>query len=418
MVEKRIDAIESQNQPEAAAQWQRTLWVMVGIQFIMTMAFSVLSPIMPLLLPELGVETASAVNFWAGVLNGVTSFVAAFASPLWGRVADRHGRKLMLLRSSLAIGVFTALMGVAADVWQFFAFRALMGVFAGFSSAAIALVASQAPEGRLGYALGWLSTGQLVGSLIGPLIGGVLADLTGSYRIPFYCTSATILLSMGLVWISVHERFVAPPKARGARSLLRSLIAVASSPGLLALFFVLLMAQFGVRTVQPVVTLFVQELVGARPDLATLSGIAFSVTGLANVIAAPFLGNRSDVIGYRRVLLICLLGATLTTLPQAFTENYWTFTAERFAVGLFIGGILPTANALVGRLVPRADRGTVYGITASAMFLGNSLGPLTGGAVAAAFGLRWVFLVTALVLLANLVWVYYAVERQKRVNAG
>jgi DHA1 family multidrug resistance protein-like MFS transporter len=409
MAEKRIDAIESQDQPEAVAQWQRTLWVMVGIQFIMTMAFSVLSPIMPLLLPELGVETASAVNFWAGVLNGVTSFVAAFASPLWGRVADRHGRKLMLLRSSLAIGVFTALMGVAADVWQFFAFRALMGVFAGFSSAAIALVASQAPEGRLGYALGWLSTGQLVGSLVGPLIGGVLADLTGSYRIPFYCTSATILLSMGLVWISVHERFVAPPKARGGRSLLSSLIAVASSPGLLALFFVLLMAQFGVRTVQPVVTLFVQELVGARPDLATLSGIAFSVTGLANVIAAPFLGNRSDVIGYRRVLLICLLGATLTTLPQAFTENYWTFTAERFAVGLFIGGILPTANALVGRLVPRADRGTVYGITASAMFLGNSLGPLTGGAVAAAFGLRWVFLVTAVVLLANLLWVYYRV---------
>jgi len=85
---------------------------------------------------------------------------------------------------------------------------------------------------------------------------------------------------------------------------------------------VLLMAQFGVRTVQPVVTLFVEEMVGARPDLATLSGIAFSATGLANVISAPLLGDRSDVIGYRRVLLICLLGATLTTLPQAFTENY------------------------------------------------------------------------------------------------
>jgi MFS transporter, DHA1 family, multidrug resistance protein len=413
MAEKRTGAIPDQSMSAAeetgAPQWRRTLWAMVGIQFIMTMAFSVLSPIMPLLLPELGVETASAVALWAGILNGVTSFVAAFASPVWGRVADRHGRKLMLLRSSLAIGLFSALMGVAATVWQFFAFRALMGVFAGFSSAAIALVASQVPEGRLGYALGWLSTGQLVGSLVGPLIGGVLADLTGSYRIPFYCTSATILLSMGLVWFAVDERFVAPPKTRGGRSILSSLIAVATSSTLLALFFVLLMAQFGVRTVQPVVSLFVQELVGARPDLATLSGIAFSVTGLANVISAPFLGNRSDVIGYRRVLLICLLGATLTTLPQAFTTSYWLFTAQRFGVGLFIGGILPTANALVGRLVPRAERGTVYGITASAMFLGNSLGPLSGGAVAAAFGLRWVFLVTAAVLLANLIWVYYRV---------
>src|SRR5580700_10952763 len=180
----------------AAVQWQRTLWVLVGIQFIMTGAFSVLSPIMPLLLPELGVETASAVDLWAGILNGVTSFVAAFASPVWGLVADRRGRKLMLLRSSLAIGVFTALMGVAANVWQFFAFRALMGVFAGFSSAAIALVASQVPEGRLGYSLGWLSTGQLVGSLIGPIIGGLAADATGSYRIPFYITSGTIMFSM------------------------------------------------------------------------------------------------------------------------------------------------------------------------------------------------------------------------------
>ncbi len=409
MAEERIRATGGPDQPEAEPSWQRTLWAMVGIQFIMTMAFSMLSPIMPLFLPLLGVETASAVDLWAGILAGVTSFVAAFASPLWGRLADRSGRKLMLLRSSIAVGVFAGLMGASANVWQFFACRALMGVFAGFSSSAIALVASQAPEERLGFALGWLSTGQLVGSLVGPLMGGALADLTVSYRIPFYCTSAIILVSTAFVWFGVKERFVPPPRLPGGRSILNSLMAVARSPGLLALFFVLLMAQLGVRTVQPVVTLFVQELVGLRPDIATLSGIAFSITGLANVVSAPFLGNKSDVIGYRRVLLICLLGATLTTLPQAFADSYWAFTAERFAVGLFIGGILPTANALIGRLVSRAERGTVYGITSSAMFLGNSLGPVSGGAVAAAFGLRWVFLVTGLVLLANFAWVYYRV---------
>src|ERR1700730_8437355 len=119
------------------------------------------------------------------------------------------------------------------------------------------------------------------------------------------------------------------------------------------------------------------------PNVAALAGIAFSITGLANVISAPFLANRSDRIGYRRVLLICLAGGTLTTLPQAFTDNYWLFTAERFAVGLFIGGLLPAANALVGRLVSRAERGAVYGMTSSAMFLGNSAGPLLGGAIAA-----------------------------------
>jgi DHA1 family multidrug resistance protein-like MFS transporter len=113
------------------------------------------------------------------------------------------------------------------------------------------------------------------------------------------------------------------------------------------------------------------------------------------------------------VLLTCLAGGTLTTLPQAFTDNYWLFTAERFAVGLFIGGLLPAANALVGRLVSRAERGAVYGMTSSAMFLGNSLGPLLGGAIAASFGLSWVFLMTAIVMAANLLWVYHRVPEYR-----
>jgi MFS transporter, DHA1 family, multidrug resistance protein len=382
---------------------------MVGIQFIMTMSFSFLSPIMPLFLPELGVTSDAGIAMWSGILNGSTSFVAAFASPLWGRLADRHGRKPMLLRSSCAIAVFTAFMGMALNVWQFFAARALMGVFAGFSSTAMALVASQVPEQRLGYALGLLSTGQLVGSLVGPVIGGLLADITGSYRIPFYCTSAITLASMALVWRGVRENFVRPDGRQRARSGIRGLALMVGAAGILPLFFVLFMAQFSTRAVQPVVTLFVQEIVGMRPDLATLGGVAFSVTGLAGMIAVPLLGRHSDEIGYRRVLLICLAGATLTSLPQAFAYSYWSFTLERFGVGLFIGGILPTANALIGRMVSRSERGTIYGMTASATFLGNSLGPLTGGAIAASFGLRWVFLITAALLLANLVWVYFTV---------
>ena len=382
---------------------------MVGIQFIMTGAFNFLSPIMPLFLPELGVTSDSGIAIWAGILTGSTSFVAAFASPLWGRLADRYGRKPMLLRSSCAIALFTALMGLSLNVWQFFAARALMGVFAGFSATAMALVASQAPEQRLGYALGWLSTGQLVGSLVGPVIGGVLADATGSYRVPFYCTSAIIFATIFLVWRGVRERFVRPDGTHRRRPGLRGLALLIGAAGILPLFFVLLMAQFSTRAVQPVVTLFVQDLVGIRPDLATLGGVAFSVTGLAGIVAVPLLGKFSDEIGYRRVLLICLIGATLTSLPQAFANSYWAFTIERFGIGLFIGGIVPTANALIGRMVPRSDRGAVYGMTASATFLGNSLGPLTGGAIAATFGLRWVFLITAALLLTNLVWVYFNV---------
>ncbi|HVV95316.1 MAG TPA: MFS transporter [Hyphomicrobiales bacterium] len=413
------NAPETPAPPAAAARpalvdrWEWTLWAMVVIQFVMTMSFTVLSPIVPLFLPEIGVGSPGAVALWAGILNASTPFVAAFTSPLWGRLADRRGRKLMLIRSGIAIGIFTGLMGLSWNIWFFFAMRALMGAFAGFAASAIALVASQAPERRLGYALGWLATGQLVGSLVGPVIGGGLADVTGSYRIPFYCTAAIALVATALVWFAVHEHFIPPKRPAGRRSLLGGLGMLTTASGLLPLFVVLLMAQFGVRTVQPVVTLFVQELVGDVPQLATLGGIAFSITGLADLVASPFLGKRSDVIGYRRVLLICLCGAAVTSIPQAFASSYWEFLGERFAVGLFIGGILPTANALVGRMVPRAERGAVYGLTASASFLGNSLGPLTGGVVGATIGLRWVFLVTAALLFANLAWVYFTVPEYR-----
>ncbi|HET6184209.1 MAG TPA: MFS transporter [Acetobacteraceae bacterium] len=395
----------------SGGSWQRLMWAMVGIQFTMTLSFTILSPIMPLFLPDLGVKDAALIDLWAGILNGATPFVAAFASPLWGRLADQYGRKQALIRASLAIGVFTIGMGLSQNVWQFFGARLLMGAFAGFSAASIALVASQVPESRLGYALGWLSTGQLVGGLVGPVLGGGIADLTGSYRVPFFATAAFTFLALGLVALFVHEQFTRPKGAARKLGILAALRALGRSRGLLALFVVLLLAQFAVRTVQPVVTLFVQELSGDNTAaVATLAGVAFSVTGVADVLASPFLGKRSDVIGYRRVLLISLMGAALMTLPQAFAHSFWTFVAERFGVGCFIGGILPTANALVGRQVPRGQRGTVYGMTASATFLGNSLGPITGGGIAAAVSIRFVFVVTAALLAITWFWVYRRVD--------
>ncbi len=405
------EAAQTRNAKLGAPGWQRTLWVMMGIQFVMTLSFTVLSPIMPLFLPDLGVHAPAAIDMWTGVLTGTTPFVAAFVSPLWGRLSDSKGRKLMLLRSGIAITVFTILMGLSRNVWQFFAFRALMGAFAGFTAAAITLVASQVPESRLGFALGWLSTGQLVGGLAGPIVGGSVADIAGSYRVPFFVTACLTAMACLLSWLLVRESFTPPKAGRQRHSMFMALRILAASAGMLPLFLVLLFAQFSVRTVQPVVTLYVQQMMGNVPNLATLGGIAFSVTGLGDVVASPFLGKRSDVLGYRRVLLISLFGAALFSLPQAFTDNYWVFLAERFGVGMFIGGILPTANALVGRLAPADQRGTVFGLTASATFLGNSLGPLTGGAVAAFLGLRWVFLITAAVLVANLIWVMIAVPR-------
>jgi DHA1 family multidrug resistance protein-like MFS transporter len=384
--------------------WTRTLWLMVCVQFIMSMALSVVSPILPLFLPELGVSSPSAVNFWSGMLNSMNFLIAAFVSPTWGSMADRYGRKVMVLRSSLAICVFTLLMGLSHHLWQLLALRAMMGAFSGFSASAIALVATQAPERRLGYALGWLATGQLVGTLTGPVIGGAVADFTGNYRVSFFFTSVVAALAVTLAYWGVKET-AGSVSQKERTSVIQAIRSLSKTAGIMPLFLVLLLAQFAVRSVQPVITPFIQELVSSPTGIATLAGFAFSITGVADLLASPFLGKRSDVLGYRRILLICLFGAGLMSLPQAFVSTYWQFVALRFGIGLFIGGILPTANALVGQLVPQERRGAAYGITASAAFLGSFLGPFTGGSVAALVGIRWVFVITALLFLVNFIWV-------------
>ena len=183
---------------------------MVGIQFVMSMALTAMSPIYPLMLPGLGVADPAMVKFLSGVLNASGFLIAAAVSPLWGQLADRRGRKMMVLRSSAAICVFTALMGLSQTVWQLMALRGLMGAFSGFSAAAIALVASQVPARRLGASLGWLSTGQLTGSLMGPLIGGLLADATGNLRLAFLFTSLLAGVVLLLAWFLVKEQLRRP----------------------------------------------------------------------------------------------------------------------------------------------------------------------------------------------------------------
>ena len=398
--------IESDGSPH----WRRNMWAMVGVVLVMGIGFNFLNPVMPLFLPALGVRSEAGVSLFAGAIASITSFVAVFTSPMWGRMADRHGRKLMVLRSSFAIGACTISMGFSQTPWQLLALRALMGAFAGFSSASVVMVASQVPERRMGYALGLLSTGQLVGSLIGPIVGGGIADMTGSFRIPFYFAGSICLGGCLLCGLLVRETFSRPAKTKEKAGFRESLRLITGKPGMAALVLVLLLTQFGVQAIGPMITLFVQSLLGPRPDLATLGGLAFSITGLAGIFAVPLLGRVTDRIGERRILLIALTGAALFTLPQAFTGNYWLFVALRFGVGLFVGSILPAANALIGRLTPASERGAMYGLSASAYFMGNSLGPMTGGAVAASFGLHWVFLVTAILFCVNLAWVFTSVQ--------
>ncbi|HEY1866819.1 MAG TPA: MFS transporter [Candidatus Cybelea sp.] len=391
------------------SSWQRTLWLMVTVQALMSFAFSVSGPFLPLFIIQLGVKPIAAVSAWAGVIASVNFLAAAIFSPFWGGLADRTGRKAMVVRSCVAIAIFTALMGVVQNVWQLFGARAFMGIFSGFSAAAIAMVGTQVPEERLGFSLGWMTTGQLVGGLCGPLFGGFLADHLRDYRYIFFATSLFAFAAALVTVLCVQEHFKPERDAKPRASFFANLREVATHPRLAPMFVVVLLAQVVAFGVQPIVPLFVRSLIGNAPWLGIATGLAFAVTGLADLIASPFLGKRSDRVGYRRVLLIALAGVAAFTIPQAFAQSIAVFIALRFGVGLFLGGVLPTANALIGRVFPLERRGQLFGITSSATFLGMFAGPLLGGTIAARFGFEAVFLTIGAVTLANLLWVAFSV---------
>lgn len=379
---------------------------MIAVQAIMSMAFQISGPFLPLYVIQLGVHPIAKVDLWSGAIASVGFLFAAVFSPMWGGLADRVGRKAMVVRSTIAVCVFTALMGFTRNVEQLLLVRGLMGIFSGFSAASTALVATQVPEDSLGFSLGWMATGQLVGGLIGPLLGGVLADRLHDYRDVFFFTSIGALCGALTCALFVREAFERPVHGVGRRmTLWQQFHEVATHRALAPMFVVVLLAQVSAMGVQPIVSLFVRSMAGNSPWLSELAGAAFAVTGLADLIASPLLGKRSDTIGYRRVLLISLAGVALFTIPQGWATTVWIFLALRFGVGLFLGGVLPTANAWIGRLLPNEKRGAVYGIISSATFLGMFAGPMLGGAIASRFGFSAVFVTFGALTLLNLLWV-------------
>lgn len=396
---------------------------MVAIQTISAISFSVALPFTPLFIQQLGSYNLSTVEQLAGVVSSISFLMAALFAPLWGSLADRFGRKAMVIRSSVFGAISTALAGFSVNVWWLIGARTLGGMFGGFSSAATALVASKVPSTSLGFALGWMATAQMTGTLVGPIVGGFIADLTHSYRQVYFYSAAGVALCALITLFLVHEDFERKPRGEGMPSQRRQLLEILRHPELLPLLVVLSVAQICALALSPVVPLFVQNMIGAgSPYLATFAGASFAVVGVGDLVASPWLGKRSDQIGYRRVVIICLIGAAAFTIPQSLVSNVWVFLALRFGVGLFLGGILPTANAWIGQLFPSETRGMVYGLSYSASFGGMFFGPLFGGIVASRFGFSAVFLAVGAIMLLNLAWVSFGIRprpvEQRRPSAA
>lgn len=393
--------------------WKRNLFVLCAGQFLVMAGMTMIVPFLPLYLQELGMNPErDDVALWAGLIfagNFVTSFVF---QPIWGALADRYGRKIMLLRSGYGMAAIMALMGFAQDAWHLLVLRVLNGVVSGFVPASVSLMSTSAPRERTGFAMGALQSGGVAGTILGPLIGGWLADRIG-FRPIFYVTGACLFMATTVAWIVVRERFERRNPSGASRvSLSGDWRKLVRKPELPALFAATFFIQFALLGAMPVLPLYVQKLHGSTADLAFLSGLAGAVTGISNMIAAPLLGRLGDKIGTERVLFASIVGAAATSVPQAWCATVGQLLVCRFALGLFMGGLIPSVNALVRHHSPEGMVSRAYGFNTSALALGNMVGPVVGGFLSETVGLRSVFWLGGALLAVNAAWVWATLGRR------
>jgi Arabinose efflux permease len=372
---------------------------------------SQIAPVLPLYISHLGIINSASIAQLSGLAFGITYIISAVFSPIWGHVADKIGRKPMLLRSSLGMAIIIGCMGFAPNAYVLVGLRLLEGVITGFSTACTTLIATQTEKEHAGEALGTLSTASIAGSLLGPMIGGYISEYFGLKNV-FFITGGLLFVAFITVALFVKESFTpSNRKPLGLKEVWESVPEKTLTITMLVTFFILTVA---LCSVEPIITVYISQLSKNSSHIALLAGMVFSASGLANIIAAPRLGKLADKIGVQKVMLIALIVAGLDFIPQAFVTNPWQLMGLRFILGLTSAGLMPAVNILIKKITPSEITGRVFGINMSAGYLGIFGGAVLGGQVAAWFGIRYVFFITGALLLINAMLVYFKVY--KRMN--
>ncbi len=388
--------------PAAAEHWRRNLVVCMFGSFTTIVAMTLLLPFLPLYVEQLGVHDHAAIVQWSGVAFGATFFTAALVAPLWGRLADRYGRKLMLIRASLGMAVAMALIGLADNVWHLVGLRLLAGLLGGYASGSTVLIATQTPKDRSGWALGTLSSAIMAGSLVGPLIGGFLPPLIG-IRWTFFGAGAVIFVAfLATLFLIREDRRPAPPKS-GPRPV-GGWAAVPDKRPVVAMLLTGTLLMLANMSIEPIITVYVGQLVADPSRVTVVAGFVMSAAALGSILSAARLGKLADRVGHWNVIIGCLAVSAVLLVPQAFVTAGWQLIGLRFLMGLSLGGLLPCIASVIRHNVPEGVAGSMLGYSISAQYTGQVVGPLLGGFVGGHFGMQSVFLATCVLMAVGAAW--------------
>ncbi|OGV42444.1 MAG: hypothetical protein A2X46_11315 [Lentisphaerae bacterium GWF2_57_35] len=365
-------------------------------QFLSIMGFAFALPFAPYFIQELGVSDPSELTMWIAAFAAATPLSLAIFSPIWGALADRYGRRAMLMRANFAGWIVMSMMGGVQSVQALILLRFLQGVFTGTMTAAQALVASTAPEERSGLALGALSAAVFSGGMVGSFLGGVCSYYLG-YRAAFFASGFLLLASGLLVLFGTREHFVRPlPAHHAPLEDIRHMLRGASLPILLLIMAIAFVRQFD----SAYVPLLVQEIHGKLEGVSLWSGFLAASCGIAGLLAGVILGRLSDRYPPARIGQLSAFGAALLMIPQGLAQGFLLLFAARFGMVFWSGGLDPVFQIWLSRVTPPKRHGMVFGWAATARSLGWMASPIVAAAVVSQLGIRWIFFIGGVMFLA------------------
>ncbi len=370
--------------------WRRNLAVLSVVQVISTLGFGLIFPFLPLYVRDLGVSTTGSLEFWAGLAFSAQAFTMMIASPIWGTVADRSGRKLMLERATLGGAIIVGAMGFVQNAEQLVLLRALQGATTGVIAANNALVAAQTPKEHSGFALGVINMARWVGVAGGPLVGGIIGELFG-FRESFWITGALLGVAGIAVVLWVQEDF--HPVAKAQRpGFWASYRAIFTAQGMRGLYSLAFLRSLGATVTVPILALFVLALnQGEERGSVAMTGLIIGASAFTSAVSAVYLGRLGDRIGHERILFGSAVLSALLFIPQVFVTSGWQLAFWQAVSGIAIGGLVPSVSALMNIYAPAGNQGATYGLDNSVQAAARVVAPMMAAALAMWVGYRGVF---------------------------
>ena len=385
-------------------RWKQNLYLIWIAQILSLTGFGFMMPFLPYYIQDVGVTDPVQVRFWVGIISSIPGLFLALMAPIWGILADKFGRKLMIMRSMLAGAILVFLMSFAKTIYMVFALRVIQSILCGTVTAAATLVAAGTPRARLSYALGILSSSTFIGFSVGPLIGGIAAELVG-YRNSFQIGGLVLLVGFFVVLLFIRELRaedtgpVAPPKDKKTGrpnflTLLRSPLGV--------LFVLVFLIRFCRMLPYSFLSIYIQELRGTVEGSSAVMGLVSALAGGLIALAAIMMGKLADKHDKHMLIRICLAGGAIFSLPIFFVEGLLKFVAFYAIAAFAVGGVEPVLQSAMSEHSPPDKRGFFFGIQTLVSSSGFFLSPLVASAISINISTKHIYLFYSVALAGTL----------------